>query len=186
MRVRSICILKKKLKILVIIIKMKKNKGFTLIELLVVIAIIGILASVVLASLNTARNKGKDASAKSSISSIRAAAELYYNGAGLNNYMTTPAAGGATSVDSGLTTATVSTVNVCQDSEVVKLAKAAKLQTSQPVNCVVGTNGQSYVLYGQLNGQVSPANFCVDSSGFSGELAAAPAAIAANAAVRCQ
>ena len=57
---------------------MKKNKGFTLIELLVVIAIIGILASIVLASLSNARDKGKDASVKSQLSSMRAQAELYF------------------------------------------------------------------------------------------------------------
>jgi prepilin-type N-terminal cleavage/methylation domain-containing protein len=57
---------------------MNKNKGFTLIELLVVIAIIGILSSVVLASLSSARNKGKDAAVKSQLASMRAQAELYY------------------------------------------------------------------------------------------------------------
>ncbi len=56
------------------------KRGFTLIELLVVIAIIGILSSVVLASLNTARSKGSDAAIKSNISSARAQAELYYDG----------------------------------------------------------------------------------------------------------
>ena len=53
------------------------NKGFTLIELLVVIAIIGILSSVVLASLNTARGKGADAAIKSDLTGIRSQAEIY-------------------------------------------------------------------------------------------------------------
>jgi len=56
-----------------------KNKGFTLIELLVVIAIIGILASVVLASLNTARAKGADSAIKANINNARAQAELFYS-----------------------------------------------------------------------------------------------------------
>ena len=50
--------------------KMSVKRGFTLIELLVVIAIIGILSSVVLASLNTARAKGRDARRLSDLKGI--------------------------------------------------------------------------------------------------------------------
>ena len=57
----------------------KNKRGFTLIELLVVIAIIGILSSVVLASLNTARQKSRDARRISDIKQLQLALELYFD-----------------------------------------------------------------------------------------------------------
>ena len=56
-----------------------RSKGLTLIELLVVIAIIGILASVVLASLNSARKKGRDAKRVADIQQVQLALELYFD-----------------------------------------------------------------------------------------------------------
>lgn len=58
---------------------LKTTKGFTLIELLVVIAIIGILSSVVLASLSTARAKSRDARRISDLGQVQLALELYYD-----------------------------------------------------------------------------------------------------------
>lgn len=55
------------------------NRGFTLIELLVVISIIGLLSSVVLASLNSARTKARDASRQETLNSLQTALELYYS-----------------------------------------------------------------------------------------------------------
>lgn len=57
----------------------RNQRGFTLIELLVVIAIIGILSSVVLASLNSARTKARDARRVADIKQIQVALELYFD-----------------------------------------------------------------------------------------------------------
>lgn len=60
---------------------MKKNnkKGFTLIELLVVIAIIGLLSTLSILALNTARARSRDARRVSDIKQMQTALEMYFN-----------------------------------------------------------------------------------------------------------
>ena len=61
----------------------KLTTGFTLIELLVVIAIIGLVSSVTLASLNSARAKGRDAKRALDVRQLRVAMEYYYDANGV-------------------------------------------------------------------------------------------------------
>ncbi|MDB5254789.1 MAG: hypothetical protein JWL92_165 [Candidatus Nomurabacteria bacterium] len=69
---------------------MKGNKGFTLIELLVVIAIIGILASVILASLNSARLKARNAQRITQVRQLITAFNLSYDNGTLPVPLTNP------------------------------------------------------------------------------------------------
>ncbi len=77
------------------------SRGFTLIELLVVIAIIGILSSVVLASLNSGRLRSRDARRVSDLKQLQIALELYYSNC--NVYPTTLVTSAATGCPAGTT-----------------------------------------------------------------------------------
>jgi prepilin-type N-terminal cleavage/methylation domain-containing protein len=130
---------------------MMKNtykRGFTLIELLVVIAIIGILASVVLASLNTARDKGANAAARSSLNNARAQAELYYD-------------------DNSSTYTTVCTAGTNNISALLTGASDAVT-----ANAVCFDVAGSWAASIDLNN--STEFYCVDSTGFGGDLVADP------------
>ena len=120
--------------------KKKKKKGFTLIELLVVIAIIGILATIVVVNVNSARTKAQDVAIKGSLDSLRAGAELLYDSVTPNSYAT-----------------------LCTSPDYLKASSTIGAISAAP-DCVASSSG--YVVYGQLKSNATNYWY-VDSKGNS-------------------
>ena len=137
---------------------MKKNKGFTLIELLVVIAIIGLLSTIVLVSLNSARNRAKDTRIKADLAQIRSVAELN-------------ADANSTYVLSGE-----------YDKQHKKLDADINAQVAQ--NPRYWADSDEYMAQAKLTGSTY-AGWCVDSTGASKAVTVDVSASPANGSIKC-
>lgn len=162
-----------------------KQKGFTLIELLVVIAIIGVLASVVLASLNSARAKGANAAIKANMANLRAQAEIYYDGTGAGTYGT---AGNCSVTNTG--TATGCANNVTGDATFLSGVKAAAAAGGATSYANVSTGGTAWASYTTLKvaetvGSVTNTGWCVDSIGAAKGQTAAQMTTLSTTATAC-
>jgi len=135
---------------------MNKQKGFTLIELLVVIAIIGILASMIIANLGTARNKARDASIKGSMDSLRSSGELY---ASDNNEEYEGFCDSITKITNAVD-AQGSTLN-CEDADLSWAACAVLRSDSDKAWCVDSDGERIEITAVQCNGLSSVSPTCL-------------------------
>jgi type IV pilus assembly protein PilA len=144
---------------------MNRQKGFTLIELLVVIAIIGILSSVVLASLNTARNRGTNAAIKSTAASLRNQTELYFDttgdyGTAMTAATTCPASGSPGDPGEMFFSANPDILSMIEELD-------SKAGATNSPTCMVTATGWALSVP-LVDVTVEPDTWCVDSEGSSG------------------
>lgn len=137
------------------------QRGFTLIELLVVMAIIGLLSSIIIASLNTSRSKGADAAIKEQLHALAQQAEIYYyNPAGGNG---TYGATGTNSCTGGMFAADL---NIKNGLLAISADNGAPVGDINGSKCAVPVGGAIYAMTAKLTtpGLLNPW-WCIDSNG---------------------
>jgi prepilin-type N-terminal cleavage/methylation domain-containing protein len=137
--------------------KKKTTEGFTLIELLVVIAIIGILSAVVLASLNTARQKGQDASIQSDLNNLRSQAAIYFSAN--SNYSSLGSDDNSSCTDAAAGTMFADDATMASQLSAVNTANGGA-----GMSCNVTADGSAYAASAKLVAS-SGSEYCVDSTG---------------------
>ncbi len=154
----------------------KKLSGFTLIELLVVITIIGILASIVVVNLNSARGKGQDTAIKEQMSQMRAQASLFYDdNFGYAVKGTTP---GVLNGSTGSCAATADTL--FENSDMQRSLTALKRNSGTSPMCYLSAStaivpAQEWAVMTKL--KTSDGYWCVDAAGNAIEVADTPIAL---------
>jgi len=137
---------------------MRKTKGFTLIELLVVIAIIGILSTLAVVALNSARAKARDAKRVADVKQVQTALELLYNDA---STYPTQAAGTLGAGDykvlckGSLSTGFASASSVCDASSPTVYMGQVPKDPSSYTYAWGGGGATTYSIVFNLEGQVS-------------------------------
>jgi prepilin-type N-terminal cleavage/methylation domain-containing protein len=140
------------------------KKGFTLIELMIVIAIVGILSSVIIINLNSARQKATDANTKIELSSVRRAAEIYYSGSGNETY------------GNNANSCNAASSMFKQDTVIDNIVMS--LEATSGINVTCRSSGTNFAISANLISPIDPTvdNWCVDSSGASRAVADPPVA----------
>ncbi len=153
-----------------------KLRGFTLIELLVVIAIIGVLATVVIGSVNSARVKGADAAIKGNISNVRASAEVIYDET-TTGYQTVCATTSKT-YDGVLAAGQA----YLPATTVAASTAGAAVSTSTTVATACSSNSVSWAAVTLLKSGAGSTAWCADSAGSNKQIAASSSVVTIAAA----